>query len=114
MYCFSCNFELCSGKENDQCLPNEPDLGASSNVIVRLASVLPTDTNYKLYVNNWFNSIPLNIYMFGCGIEMVGTVHRNRISKCPVMSESEIKKKGRDYFIEHLSNIYGIDISVVS
>ena len=43
------------------------------------ARVLPTDTNHKLYVDNWFNSIPLNIYMFERGIEMVGAVRRYRI-----------------------------------
>ena len=51
--------------------------------------------------------------MFERGIEIVGTVRRNRIGKCPVMSESEIKKKRRGYFTEHLSDIEDVDISVV-
>ena len=41
---FSYNFELFNGKENDQCLPNGPDLGTSSDVVVRLARVLPTES----------------------------------------------------------------------
>ena len=67
---------------------------------------LPTDTNHKLYVDNWFNSIPLNIYMFERGIEMVGTVRSYRIGKCPVMSES--------YLFYWTPYIDGVNISVVS
>ena len=56
---FSYNFELfSSGSTDNVVLPNEPDLGASSNVVVRLARVLPDNSNHKLYVDNWFNSIP--------------------------------------------------------
>ena len=110
---FCYNFEVSSCKENDQCLPNEPDLGASNNV-VRLARVLPTDTNHELYVNNWFNSIMLNIYVFEHSIETVGTVRSNRLGKYPVMSEPEIQKKGRGYLTKHVSNNDSVDISVVS
>ena len=69
---------------------------------------------HKLHVDNWFNSIPPSNYMFGRGIEMVGTVRSNRIGKLPIMSVSEMKKKGRGYFTAHLSNIDGVDTSVVS
>lgn len=73
------------------------------------ARILPTDTNHKLYVDNWFNSIPLNIYIFERGIEMVGTVRRYRIGKCPVMSESYWT-----YLFYWTPYIDGVNISVVS
>ncbi|XP_065662681.1 piggyBac transposable element-derived protein 1-like [Hydra vulgaris] len=81
---FSYNFEVYCGGSDNICFENEPDLGASSNVVMRLARILPDDTNHKLYVDNWFNSIGLNVYMFKRGIQMVGTARSNRVGNCPV------------------------------
>ena len=87
------NFESFTAASDNVCGPNEPDVGASSNVVVRLARIIPDDSNYKLYLDNWFNSIPLNIYMYKKCIQMVGTVRRNRIWKCPVLSNTEMKRR---------------------
>ncbi|XP_057308993.1 piggyBac transposable element-derived protein 3-like [Hydractinia symbiolongicarpus] len=111
---FSYNFEVFTGGADNVCAQNEPDLGASSNVVVRLARVIPENCNYKLYVDNWFNSIPLNVYMYTKGIQMVGTVRRNRIGKCPVSSDKEIKKKGRGTHEERVATIDDVDVCVVS
>lgn len=48
---FAYNLEIYTGQENDPSLrlDNEPDLGPSSNVVVRLARVIPSYLNYKLY-----------------------------------------------------------------
>ncbi|XP_057294618.1 piggyBac transposable element-derived protein 3-like [Hydractinia symbiolongicarpus] len=111
---FSYNFEVFTGEADNVCAQNEPDLGASSKVVVRLARVIPENCNYKLYVDNWFNSIPLNVYMYTKGIQMVGTVRRNRIGKCPVSSEKEIKKKGSGTHEERVATIDDVDVCVVS
>ena len=49
---FSYNFEVITGAGDNVCLPNEPDIGSSSNVVVRLARCLPSDVNHKLYIDN--------------------------------------------------------------
>jgi hypothetical protein len=61
-------------------LPNEPDIGASSNVVVRLARYVPQNKNYKLYCHNYNTSIPLFLYQKG--ILALGTVRSNRIPNC--------------------------------
>ena len=60
---FSYKFEIFTGTSDNVYSPNEPDLGASSNIAIRLAQHIPDTCNYKLYVYNWFNSICLNICM---------------------------------------------------
>lgn len=37
----------------------EPDLGASSNVVLKLAQSIPVGLNHLLYFDNWFTSLPL-------------------------------------------------------
>lgn len=49
---FSYNFELFCGGDDKICLKGKPDLGASSNVVMHLARILPNDVNHKLYVDN--------------------------------------------------------------
>ena len=110
---FSYNFEVYCGGGDNICLENEPDLGVSSNVM-RLARILPDDVNHKLYVDNWFNSIGLNVYMFKRGIQMVGTACRNRVGNCPVLSDKKMKQRGRRTFTEHVAKVDGVDVSVVS
>ncbi|XP_044570136.1 piggyBac transposable element-derived protein 1-like isoform X2 [Drosophila ananassae] len=64
IYVLSCNsgfcykFEIDSGNENVVLL-NEPDLGAASNCVVRLAREVPRHQNFRLYFDNYFNSLPL-------------------------------------------------------
>ena len=110
---FSYNFEVyCEGGDNI-CLEKEPDLRVSSNVVMRLARILPDDVDHKLYVDNWFNSIGLNVYMFKRGIQMVGTTRRNRVGNCPVLSDKEMKQRGHGTFTEHVAKVDGVDVSVV-
>ena len=61
---FSYKFEFFTGTSDNVYPPNEPDLGASRNKAIRLAQNIPDTCNYKLYVDNWFNSIGLNICMY--------------------------------------------------
>lgn len=47
---FSYKFEIFTGISDNVCSPNEPDLGTSSNVAIRLAQRISDTCNYKLYV----------------------------------------------------------------
>ena len=111
---FSYNFEVYCGGGDNICLENEPELGVSSNVVMRLARILSDGVNHKLYVDNWFNSIGLNVYMFKRGIQMVGTARRNHVGNCPVLSDKEMKQRGHGTFTEHVAKVDGVDVSVVS
>jgi hypothetical protein len=51
------NFELYTGKEIH--LPHFPNIGASGNVVLRLANIVPSDQNCKLYYDNRFCSVLL-------------------------------------------------------
>ncbi|KAL4126528.1 hypothetical protein QTP88_010749 [Uroleucon formosanum] len=78
---FAYNFELFTGQENNSELRNinEPDLGSSANVVVRLARIIPKRQNYKLFFDNYYTTLPLLVYLKKENILSLGTVRRNRL-----------------------------------
>ena len=72
-----------------------PDIGASGNVVLNLASIIPPHKNFKLHFDNWFTSLKLEIALDKLGIQSIGTVRANRLPECPLKSEAELKKRGR-------------------
>jgi len=94
---FCHKFEIYTGTENDSTKrpQNEPDLGASSNVVVRLARDIPSSCWRKLDFDNYYKSISVISYLANQGIHSLGTVKRNRIPSCKIPPESEFKKLER-------------------
>lgn len=107
---FCYKFEIYTGTENKQ-LAGEPDLGASSNVVVRLTRDVPVNNQYKLYFDNYYTSIPLINYLAKRGIHTLGTVTRNKILSCKMPSESHLKKMERGQSMEFLTDFDGTTIS---
>ena len=70
-------------------------LGLSSDVVLYLAKGLPKNNNYKLYFDNLFISVSLLISLEEMGIFATGTVRKNRISNCELLSDAELNKRGR-------------------
>ncbi|KAJ8931360.1 hypothetical protein NQ314_015735 [Rhamnusium bicolor] len=91
----SYNFELFAGKQGFSEVQNEPDLGAASNVVVRMSRVIPSDKHYKLYYDNYFSSLPLVSYLEKRKIHSVATVRTNRLTGYKGLTEKEMKKSGR-------------------
>ena len=112
---FSYNFEVYTGKENnpDQRFQNEPDLGASANVVVRLCRNVPKHQNYKIFFDNYYTSIDFLVHLAKQGIHALGTVRPNRVPNKKIRSDKEMKKKDRGTSIEMLTTVERIDISFI-
>ena len=77
-----------------------PDLGASSNIVLRLAETIPSNKNHILVFDNWFNSVQLQCELAKRAIYCLGTVRTNRLQGCNLLSDKELKKKGRGAYHE--------------
>ena len=66
------NFDVYTGSM--QPCPGFPDIGASGNIALKLASVIPTNISHKLFFNNWFCSVDLQVLLEKEKIHSVGTV----------------------------------------
>ncbi|CAG4948760.1 unnamed protein product [Parnassius apollo] len=110
---FAYKFEPETGAEN-VVGPNEPNLGAAANVVVRLAREIPRNQNYRLYFDNYFTSLLLLEYFTKQRILSLGTIRRNRIPDCKLPAEKEISKTERSYSVEYVACVQGTDISTVA
>lgn len=70
----------------------------SEDVVLRLVQELPKNCNYKLCFDNWFCSLRLCLRLRNLGILTTATVRSNRIAKCRLDSDKDLKKTGRGAF----------------
>ena len=56
-------------------------MGASSNVVVQFARITPKFCIHKFYMDNWFTSILLQIFMYERGIPLLENVRSYRLSQ---------------------------------
>lgn len=75
-YGFAYRFEIYTGAGDNTILPDTPDLGASSNIVVRLSQTVPNFVHHIIYFDNLYTSIPLLVYLRSRGIFSLGTIRR--------------------------------------
>ncbi|CAK6970177.1 piggyBac transposable element-derived protein 2-like [Scomber scombrus] len=80
--------------------PELPDVGASGNVVLRLAEPIPKNKNFKVFFDNWFTSVPLMLVLAQQGIHCVGMVHLNRLPGSSMVKDEDLKRSGRGSFQE--------------
>ena len=112
---FIYNSELYSGQENEPRFrrQNEPDIGASSNVVIRMVRTVPRNRNHRIYFDNWFSSVPLVHHLATQGIHSLGTIRRVRIPNDSLPREAVLKKKKRGSVFERLGLYRKIPMSTV-
>lgn len=109
---FAYNFEIYSGQENDTTRPaEEPDLGATSNIVLRLSRIIPKNENYRLYHDNYYTAVPLMVHLAKEGIYSLGTIRRNRLPNCKLPTEAQMKHEDRGTSYEFVASIDGMDVS---
>ncbi|XP_050065754.1 piggyBac transposable element-derived protein 2-like, partial [Aphis gossypii] len=91
---YAYRFEIYSGQENNSIFrhPDEPDFGASSNVVVRLSRNVPVNKNHII----------------------LGTVRINRLPNCPLPDKNGEKKMKRGESIEYITSYESSPISAVT
>lgn len=109
-------FEVYSRQENTEKLTDEPDLGATGNVVVRLLRGVPRKQNHIIYFDNFYTSLSLVVFLAKSGIHTLGTVQQNRIPNTKLPEKKNFMKTfvPRGSFEERVSVHDGIDLSCVS
>ncbi|XP_076036256.1 uncharacterized protein LOC143022126 isoform X1 [Oratosquilla oratoria] len=105
------NFEIYTGEIDPA--PNEPDLGASSNIVLRLASIVQINMSHLLYFDNWFSSLRLVIELHKKGIYSLGIVRQNRLKGCRFTDDKNMRKIGRGTYEEKCATVEGVEVDVL-
>ncbi|CAK1602064.1 unnamed protein product [Parnassius mnemosyne] len=100
---FSYDFEVDTGKHPDP-PENCPDLGIPGNIVQRLLNTVPQNLNYKIFVDNWYTSLPLMANLHKKGLLPLGTIQLNRAPNINIEKKT-IMKEERGYCAEK-STIY--------
>ena len=58
-------------------MPGNKDIGASGNIGMQVASVIPKNQGHKWYFDNWFTSVNLQVELEKIGIHRLGIVCGN-------------------------------------
>lgn len=114
---YAYSFEIYSGTHNFERRPNEPDLGAVSNTVVRLLRPVPRQVNHIVIFDNFYTNLSLFHYLHKEGIHSLGTVQRNRLGKaCKLPDKKEVLKTSvpRGSYEENVTTFEGVDFSAVS
>ncbi|XP_047098378.1 piggyBac transposable element-derived protein 3-like [Schistocerca piceifrons] len=81
------DFEIYVGKNT--C--SDRGLGLSGDIVLALTETLPEKQHFKVFADSWFSSIPLTIALKERGIEFCGTISTDRMGKCPLNTEVELR-----------------------
>lgn len=87
---------------------NDFGLGFSGDIVMALCEGLPQGQNFKVFFDNWFSSLQLAVALKEKQLFCVGTIRADRIGKCKLLSEKELKCSGRgskDWSVEREHNI---------
>ncbi|XP_058868693.1 piggyBac transposable element-derived protein 3-like [Acipenser ruthenus] len=105
------NLEIYTGRVVQP--PELADVGASGNVVLRLAQPIPKQENYKLFFDDWFTSVPLVLTLAQQGIHCTGTVRGNRLPGVNLMCDAELKRAGRGSFEQKMAMVGETTLHVV-
>lgn len=105
------SFDVYAGKSDPP--PGLQDIGASGNVVLKLAQVVEGSVNHLLYFDNWFSSLDLFVALANRGIPALGTVRQNRLKGSSLSQDKTLKKKGRGTFEEQQAVVDGVEVRAV-
>lgn len=108
---FMYDFEVYTGKI--LLVPGEPDLGASSNIVLDLVKSVPTGINHLLYFDNWFTSLPLMTTLAKKQILCLGTVRVNRLPGISFHNDKDLLKTGRGTHQEKSALVDDVEVRAV-
>lgn len=80
--------------------------GLGGSIILQYANVLQSmyqTIPFHIFFDNYFTSIPLLHELQNRNLKATGTVRENRVSKCPLPSNQELKKTERGMFVSKSS-----------
>ena len=90
-----------------------PDCGASGNIVLKLTECVPRNMDYRLFYDNYFAGILLQVTLVKLQIHSLSTVRANRLKGCVLKSDKEMKKIGRGTHQELHTVVDDVEVRVV-
>ncbi|KRZ75315.1 PiggyBac transposable element-derived protein 2 [Trichinella papuae] len=70
----------------------------SYDVVMKLCETVPKHGNFKIFFDNYFTPLELQLRLLKKGIHTIGTIRQNRSRNAPLKTEQELENVGRGAF----------------
>ncbi|CAF3672899.1 unnamed protein product [Rotaria socialis] len=103
-----------------QHMPNKPNrwgykmflLAGGENIVLDLCETVPRFINHKLYFDNYFATIRLQVELKKLGIFSVGTVRPNRLLDLTMKTAKDLSSNGREAMDHRVTEVEGVELCV--
>ena len=69
-------------------------MGFCSDIVVHLCSSLPKDRTFMIYCDRYYTTFPLIDKLRDMNCYFVGTMNKNRLKGCPLVSDKDLQQRG--------------------
>lgn len=87
--------------------------GFCTNIVLALCETVPRSINHKLFSDNFYTTIQLQVELHKLGIYAVGTVRENRLPGLVMKSKDDLTKEGRGAMDHRVAEIDGVHVCAV-
>ncbi|CAF3441226.1 unnamed protein product [Rotaria sp. Silwood2] len=89
---------------------NEPKYGFCTDIVLKLCETVPRMMNHKLYFDNYFTTISLQVQLKKLGIFSVGTVRSNRLPDLVMKNAKNLQEEGRGSMDYRIAQVDGVEL----
>ncbi|CAF4434747.1 unnamed protein product [Rotaria magnacalcarata] len=100
------DFVFYTGKGNKQ------EHGFCTDIVLDLCETVPRFINHKLYFDNYFTTIRLQVELKKLGIFSVGTVRPNRLLDLTMKTAKDLSSNGRGAMDHRVTEVEGVELCV--
>jgi hypothetical protein len=101
------DYVLYTGKNNNT------QHGFCTDITLELCETVPRKMNYKVYYDNYFTTIRLQVELMKMGIFSIGTVRSNRLPDLVMKDEKSLKEEGRGTMDFRITDIDSVKLCAI-
>ena len=87
--------------------------GFCTQVVLDLCETIPRSINHKLFCDNFYTTIKLQVELYKLGIYAVGTVQPNRLPGLVMKNEKDLSREWRGAMYHRITEVDGFQICAV-
>lgn len=91
---------------------DKSELGFCTNIILKLCETVPRSINHKLYFDNYYTTVQLQVELYKLGILSVGTIRSNRVPDVLMKNEKELSHEGRGAMDNRVGELDGVELCI--
>ncbi|CAF0781681.1 unnamed protein product [Rotaria sordida] len=89
---------------------NERQYGFCTDIVLKLCEGIPKMMNYKLYFDNYFTTIQLEVQLKKLGIFSIGTIRSNRLTDINMKDIKSLQEEGRGSIDYRITQVDGVEL----